>query len=90
MKALSGHVIVEIIKPPEKVGSIFMPENQKQVKISKGKAVSVGEDFLDRKGIIWEKPCAVSDIVYFKQQTKAQIFSGKYLCIWFDDIVAVD
>ena len=76
---LTDRVIIEPIKPPEKIGSIYVPDHDKP---TRGVVVAVGPGRTTDQGVFIPMTVKVGDEVVFNPYTTSQIkVDGQPVCM---------
>lgn len=93
IQANAGKVVCELIPDEVKLKSGLYVARKKRLKPPiKGKVVSVGTPYTNKKSKQFYSPAAVGDIVHVKKQV-ARKFTWQdkiYFSVWFDEIVGVE
>ena len=92
IKPVSGYVLVEPQKKEKTTASgIVLPESHED-KPQQGKVLAVGADFITDYGTKKTSPCAVGDVVIYREwggKEYKQDDNVELLILKFDDIMAV-
>lgn len=76
---LSDRVIIEPVKNPEKIGRLFVPDNEKP---SRGRVLAVGPGRVSEHGVLLPMRVKVGDEVVFNFYTASQIkVDGQDVCL---------
>jgi chaperonin GroES len=76
---LTDRVIIEPIKPPDKIGAIYVPDNEKP---TRGLVVAAGPGRVSEHGVLIPLTVKVGDEVIFNCYTTSIIrFNGQDVCM---------
>ena len=93
IQALSGRLIVEVIKQDTRLESgLYLPENKKEYFRTQGRVVSCGADYLRSDGKVIKAPCKDGDVIHIRKNSdKPKKINGKLcLLLTFEDVLGVE